>query len=376
MSRQSTTWLVVTVAWCVAAGCSRTQGATSPRPAAGAVRVRVAPVLHKDVVYEVKALGSLEAEELVQVTAEVEGAVSEVRFHEGDRVGPSTVLARIDPERYALQAAQAEASWKKAAADVERARQERQRREELAGQELVAAEELNRARQEFDRLEAEADAAKATYDLSLQQRRRAELRPPRAGVIDTRAVETGEYVRVGTSLATLVDTSRLRLRFKVSETDSLRAAPGQSVRFGVAALAGRSFEGRVYHVGEVADPATRQVEVLAWVQNPGVLKPGFFAEVSFVSGVQSDAVVVPAGAIQASEQGFVAYVVEDGRARLRPVELGLRTEEGEVEIRSGLEATEQVVVEGSDRLHDGAAVEVAGDASSAVAAEGSRESAP
>ena len=76
-------------------------GAEPARPSgqggSRALNVRVAPVAARDVVYRVQALGSLEAEELVQVTAEVEGAVTQVLFHEGDRVTAETVLARIDP---------------------------------------------------------------------------------------------------------------------------------------------------------------------------------------------------------------------------------------------------------------------------------------
>jgi len=153
-----------------------------------------------------------------------------------------------------------------------------------------------------------------------------------------------------------VDTSRLRLRFKVSEGESLRARQGQDVQFRVRALGEQAFPARIYHVGEVADPATRQVEVLAWVKNPGVLKPGFFAEATLASESKKGATVVPEGAVQASEKGFVTYVVQGGKARLRPVQVGLRTEKG-VEILSGVAAGESVIVEGSDRISDGVTVQ-------------------
>jgi hypothetical protein len=68
---------------------------------------------------------------------------------------------------------------------------------------------------------------------------------------------------------------------------------------------------------------------------------------------KKDALVVPEGAVQASEQGFVTYVVEKGKARLRPIGIGLRTGTGVVEILSGVKAQETVVIEGSDRLADG-----------------------
>jgi RND family efflux transporter MFP subunit len=130
------------------------------------------------------------------------------------------------------------------------------------------------------------------------------------------------------------------------------------VTFRVAPLGPRDFTARIYHVGRIADSTTRQVEVLGWVDNPGDLKPGFFAEVTLSGEEHKEALVVPESAIQASEQGFVTYVVQEGKAVLRPVQLGLRTGTGIVEILEGLKAGEAVVTEGSDRLADGIPVEV------------------
>jgi RND family efflux transporter MFP subunit len=345
----------------LAAGCGSGAGSAA-KPAAQGVPVRTAVVAAQDVVYSIKAIGSLEAEEVMQVTAEVEGAVSDVAFHEGDRVGPDTVLVRIDPERYRLEAARAEATHQKAVSDAERAKADQDRREALAQQQLVAVEELNRSRAETGNLTAEAAAAKAAWDIARQNQRRSDVRPSRVGVINTRSVDTGRFVKVGDVLATLVDTSRLRLRFKVSEAESLRARQKDSVLFRVAALGERDFEAKIYHVGEMADPATRQVEVMGWVQNPGVLKPGFFAEVTLATEAHKAALVVPEGAIQASERGFIVYTVHAGKAQLKLVTIGLRTGTGIVEILSGLVAGETVVVQGNDRLADGVDVQAVGGA--------------
>lgn len=350
----------------VTAGCKNdsnaknaARGGKSQGPRA--LTVRTAGVQTRNVVYKIQALGSLEAEELVQVPAQVGGAVTEVLFNEGDRVTADTVLVRIDPDRYRLQAEQAEAAYRKATADWKRADADSKRREELAQQQLVAAEELNRAQLEAERLAAEMASAKASLDLSLQNSRRSEVRAPRPGVINTRNVSTGQFVQTGTVLATLVDPGRLRLRFKVSENESLSAKTGETVTFRVAALGSREFQAKVYHVGDIADPQTRQVEVLGWVKNPGALKPGFFAEVTLVTQEHKQALVVPESAVQASEQGFVAYVVENGIARVHPLQIGLRSGDGSVEITSGLQPGEQVVVEGSDRLADGMAVQAAAE---------------
>jgi RND family efflux transporter MFP subunit len=315
--------------------------------------VRVAPVLVQEVIYQIKALGSLEAEEMVQVTAEVEGAVSDVRFHEGDRVNPQTVLAQIDPERYRVELDRAKAALDQSKAELGRAQADLKRREELSAAQLVAAEEMTRSRGENARLSAAVEVTRAALGIAQQNFRKAEVRAPRGGVINTRTVETGAYVKLGSVLATLVDTSRLRLRFKVSDGESLRARQNGDVKFRVSAIGPQDFPARIYHVGEVADPGTRQVEVLAWVKNPGPLKPGFFAEVTLAGEARKNALIMPEGAVQASEQGFVTYVVDQGKAHLRPIEIGLRTGNGSVEILSGVKPQETVVIEGSDRLADG-----------------------
>jgi multidrug efflux system membrane fusion protein len=349
---------ILLLSTCLALAC---RGGAEPAGSAGrdavrALNVRTAPVAMRDVTYTVQALGSLEAEEMVQVTAEVSGAVAEVLFHEGDRVTPETVLLRIDPDKYRLEAVRAEAAHRRALADWQRADADMKRREALAQDELVAAEELNRARQETERLAADVAAAKAALDIARKNLERSDVRPSRAGVINTRTVDTGQFVQAGTVLATLVDLSRLRLRFKISDAESLTARVGQTVMFRVASLGQQEFQARVYHVGDVADPTTRQVEVLAWVKNPGVLKPGFFAEVALAIRTREKAIVVPESAVQASERGFVVYVEEGDRARQRPVQIGLRTDDGSVEIVSGLRSGETIVVEGSDRLAEGVAI--------------------
>jgi multidrug efflux system membrane fusion protein len=324
--------------------------------------VRVAEVAVRDVIHTIRALGSLEPRDLVQVTAQVEGVATDVRLREGDRVTPETLLLRIDPERYRLEAERAEAVYNQASAELRRADADLERREALAENQLVALEELARSRSERAGLEAAVEVARAARGIARQNVDRSEVRPPIAGVIDTRRVDTGQFVKAGDLLATIVDAGRLRLRFKVSEAESLRPRPGGEVSFRVAPLGAREFRGRIYHVGRVADATTRQVEILAWVDEVSDLKPGFFAEVLLAGETKKQALVVPEGSVQDSEQGFVAYIVDKETARLQSVQIGLRTEEGDVEILAGLEPGQTVVIEGSDRLADGLAVEPVADA--------------
>ncbi|HQR44802.1 MAG TPA: efflux RND transporter periplasmic adaptor subunit [Thermoanaerobaculia bacterium] len=361
MLKKPKTPLLLLLAGALLPACGGTGGADAKKGKGGrGLAVRTASVAARDVVYRVQALGSLEPEEFLQITAEVSGAVKEVLFNAGDDVTAETVLVRIDPDRYRLEAERAAASHRRAVADWKRAESDLARREALAKERLVADEELIRARQEAERLAADAASAQAASAIAQQNLERSSVRAPRRGKVNTRTVDPGQFVQTGNLLATLVDLHRLRLRFKVSEAESLKATVGQSVTFRVASLGSAAFTARVYHVGGTADPATRQVEILAWVDNPGVLKPGFFAEVTLSTGNQKGALVVAESAVQASERGFVVYAVEGGRATARPVKIGLRTGDGSVEILSGLAAGETIVTEGSDRLTEGMAVDAAG----------------
>jgi multidrug efflux system membrane fusion protein len=332
------------------------QGGPGGRGRAPAIPVRAGLVKVEQVTYSIQAVGSLEAEDMIQVTAEVDGVLTQVNFREGDQVGKGTVLATIDPERYRLEADRAEANYRRAIAEGAQAAATLARREALAKENLVSVEDLNQSRTADERFAADAAAAKAARDLAAQNLSRSWVKPRRGGVIDKRLVDTGTFVRTGTQIAALVDLSRLRLRFRVSETESLKAKKGQIARFRVAAAGDRDFGATIYHVGQVADPTSRQVEVLAWVQNPGVLKPGFFAEVSLPSESKKDAIIIPETAVQASDRGFVAFVIQDGKAQVRQVELGPRTGGGLVEILSGLNPGETIVFQGSDRITNGTAV--------------------
>ena len=338
--------------------------ATAPAPASAppgrVIKVAAEPVAVRDVTYSIEAIGSIEAEEEVQVTSGVEGVVTKVSFREGDSVTTRSVLAEIDPEIFRLRAERARATLDQMAAQEKQALAELRRREELQRQEppLVSAEEVERARQEADRLRAAGAEARATWELAEQDRRRSIVRPLVAGVVNRKSVVTGQHVESSDVIATLADTRRLRLRFKVSEQESVRLGDGMVVTFSTAAYPGRTFDARIFHVSSSADPQSRMVECLARVEE-GVasLKPGFFAEVKAAIESHKNAIVIPERAILATEKGFVVYEVENGVARERQVSVGLRTKDGDVEIVSGLSPGAVVVTDGGAVLKDGAAVE-------------------
>lgn len=338
-------------------------GAPAPggAPAGRTFRVRTAPVERRDVTYTVEAVGSIETERETQVVAGVEGIVTSVRFREGDAVTPATTLATIDPDRYRMQADRARANFEKIDAQYRQAIADQKRREDLLKQTppLVSEEEVERARQETEQMRASVAEARAQDEMARQDQERSIVRPLVPGVINSRTVSVGQHVEAKAVLATLVDTRRLNVRFRVSEQESTRLGDGLEIRFTSAPRPGHEFRARVFHVSSTADPATRMVEVLARIEKDvQLLKPGFFAEVKADIESHKGAIVIPDRAVLPTERGFVTYEVKEGRAILRPVSLGLRTRDGAIEILGGLTPDAVVVTDGGDILRDGAPVQV------------------
>ncbi|MGZ8710115.1 MAG: efflux RND transporter periplasmic adaptor subunit, partial [Thermoanaerobaculia bacterium] len=117
---------------------------------------------------------------------------------------------------------------------------------------------------------------------------------------------------------------------------------------------------RITHVAAAANQASRMVDVTAHVVNPDrpELRPGAFARVTVPIGSTRDAPVIPQTAIRPSEKGFLAYTVEGGVARQRILTLGMRTADGQVEVKQGLKPGETLVIRGAEALRDGAKVKV------------------
>jgi len=351
-----------------APGCSKSSSKAPPGGKGGGAHgrtlqfpVEVRPVEVRAVEYTVHGIGSIEPFEQVQVTARVAGAVDAVAFAEGDKVRAGKVLVTIDAARFGVAHKQAEAdvAGAKAALDDAQAGLDRRLRAEKTSPGLIPAEEIATYRTKVETASADLAARKLAAQRAELDLHDAYVRAPVAGVIQTRTVQTGQYVQPGTVLATLVRRDPLLVKFDVAETDAAHLAPKMPVHFRVAGM-DRAFTAKIKLVAELADPVSRMVKVTAEVDDPDAdkVRAGAFAQVTVPIGGRPDAPVVPESAVRPSEKGFLAYIVEHGVARERVVELGMRTSDGLVEVRKGLAAGDQLVVRGAEALRDGAPVKV------------------
>jgi membrane fusion protein (multidrug efflux system) len=328
------------------------QADSADKPAAGgpggagggapAMPVEVAVAKRDTVVDAIQATGQIEAVQAIELRPEVEGRITHIYVDEGRIVGRGTPLFKIDD-------AELRAQIERAAADRDLARQALTRTKDLLAQNASTTQELERA-------DAAARSTQASLDLLNLRLARSTVRAPFAGVVGRRLVSLGDYVTSSTRLVTLQTFDPQRAVFQVPERYAERLALNQTVAFRVAALPGREFTGVVDFVDPVVQLPARTITVKARVPNPRrELQAGMFIEARLATAVRPDAVVIPEDAVLSLQGSRVVWVVADGKAARREVTLGVRTP-GFVEATSGVQAGEQVVVGGAERLQPGAPV--------------------
>lgn len=350
------------------AGCSKGGAQAQPGGGGGGAGkrsvefpVEARPVESRQVEYTINAVGSLDAFERVEVTSRVAGAIERVLFAEGQVVQRGQALVEIEPERYRLAVAAAEATVQKEQAARSEAQAGFERRQTASAKNpgLIRGEEIETWRTRVQTAAAQISQAQAALAQARLNLRDAFVRAPVSGIIQTRTVQTGQYVQAGTVLATLIRRDPLLLRFRVPEIEAGPLQPGMVARFTVAE-SNTPHTARITHVAAAASNASRMVDVTANVadSNQRELRPGAFARVVVAVGNQRTAPVIPQTAIRPSERGFLAFVIDNGVARQRVLTLGMRTADGQVEVKTGINPGELLVVRGAEALREGAKVRV------------------
>jgi membrane fusion protein (multidrug efflux system) len=322
------------------------------------VPVSVEQVEPRTLYETVRGIGTLRAEEVVEVRPEFSARVVKINFVEGQRVSAGEVLFRLDDSKLEKE----EQAWEArlAAAKVRRdnAKRRFERFDPLAETRAVSGDERDQVKTAFE--EAQASVREIAADLERVRERLDDttIEAPFDGSISESTVDVGDFVEIGEHLATLYDIDPLEVAFTVPGRYVGRVHEGQKVTVHVDAFPDEEFRGSVHFVSPSLAEATRAYLVKALVTNAdGKLKPGAFASAVVTVATHADRPVVPEQALVATRTGYIVYVVEDGTARRRDVRIGLR-EPGIVEIEDGVAVGESVVSAGQMNVSDGAPVAV------------------
>jgi membrane fusion protein (multidrug efflux system) len=291
------------------------------------------------VVDAVRATGRIEAVQAVELRPDEQGRIVELLFEEGQAVAAGTPLVQID-------AAMLRAHRERAIADRDLTRQQLERVQRLLAQNAASPADL-------ERVEAGARSAEAALAVLELQIERTTVRAPFAGRVGQRFVSVGDYATSATPVLTLQTTDPQRAVIEVPERHAATLRRGQTVEFTVASQPGRVFHAVVDFIDPVVQPASRTIVVKARAPNgEQLLKAGMFIEARLATATRAGAIVVREDAIQPLRTANVVWAVVDGHASRRVVQLGTRSQ-GVVEILSGVQAGEQVVVGGLERMAEG-----------------------
>jgi membrane fusion protein, multidrug efflux system len=383
----------------------RTDANTPAQPAA--VDVTTAPAIVRELPRFFEATGSMTGDEQTDVAPSVAGKVVAIGIDLGSYVKRGQMIARLDDVDAKLRVEQAEAQVEQAKSALRQAEEKVGIRAgqsfdpnkvpdvanarvalELAEKNLRRSEKLiesgDISRSMYDQQKAQRDQLREQYEsaLSLARQNYAAVMTARAnvanavsqlglarrnlsytlvfspidGFVAERTADIGEYVSPNAKIATIVRTNPLRVRIDIPEQAIPVVTVGQSVSVTTSAWPDRNFSGRIARISPNVTPTSRTLTVEAEIENSsGALKPGQFATVRILQSRAEPAVLVPSRAVRSESGVNRVFVIKDGHAEERLVQLG-QTEGDLVEIKTGIAGDESVATSNVEQLSNGIAV--------------------
>lgn len=327
-----------------------------------AILVTMTPAQQREFVDEIEAVGTAKAKESIDLTAKSAETIGKINFVDGQKVDAGFVVAELTLREQS-------ADLTAARAELNEATKAHQRIQELSAKGFAT-------RAQLDQTLAARDTAAAKVKALESRVTDRVIRAPFAGVLGLRRVSVGTLVKPGDVVTTLDDITVIKLDFTVPEAFLGGLKDGMAVRARVAAYPDKMFEGKVVGIDTRIDPVSRAVALRAEVANPdGLLKPGMLMTVALLNN-RRVALSVPEQSLVPLEDRQYVYVVKaDNKAERREVKIGAR-QPGFVEILSGLQAGENIVVEGTLRLRPGATVRIEGQEPRGKKEEGGGEGKP
>jgi membrane fusion protein, multidrug efflux system len=404
------TFTILILAVVTTSSCAQKQEQATPTPIVQGVKIETVAKQSIDATYE--AVGTVRAKNTSVVSSRIMGSIVGMKVREGDVVRSGQVLVVIDSREAGIQAGKSDAGlveMRNALDEVDRSIKAAEsgqtaadanrrltastfnRYQKLLERQSISPQEFDEAKARRDMADAEAERASRMLQ-SLQAKRRQALAridqakadvagsrvyssftrigAPISGVVVSRQADVGYMATPGAPLLTIESGTDYRLEAAVQESRLNTIHPGDQVRVQIDALGPQELAGSVVEIVPAADSASRTYLVKISIAPPngehGVIRSGLYGKARFTTG-QTQALTVPRSAVIEHGQLTSVFVVDQsGLARMRLVKTG-KTYNERVEVLSGLNEGEQIVVDGVTALNDGSRVKEAAQGLSPVA---------
>ena len=340
--------VTVAVALVTAAACKGKDAAEDVKPPeVPTIVADAAKVTRRTMIDELVVRGTIAAvpNEDVKVSALVPGRVITVMVAEGDTVQQGQAIAELDRQPLQDQRRQSAAAVEQAKAQLENARLNLQRNQQLFERGIAAGKEVEDARKDLVSAQAVLEQANAALNTADRQLERAHVRSPIAGQVVKRMVSGGEQVD-GTAAQPIVEIAnldRVELNANVPSEHLSQIKIGQPVVVATDAYAGRTFVGAVLTIAPAVDTTTNAALVRIRITNAGrLLKVGMFAEAHVEIGQHANALIVPPSAVVRDQNSAVVYVLTGDTAQRTAVKVGLERPDA-IEILEGVKDGQTVL---------------------------------
>ena len=315
----------------------------SPRVAEG-VPVKVSVVGTGEISQHVLYSATVEAEETIDIYARGSGLVRRVLVEEGERVREGQVLIELVDDELKLNEAEAKLAYQKLESQLKR-------KEELFNRQLLAKEE-------YEDLKINVEQSKIRWERARLSLNYARVRAPVSGVISRRSVKLGDRIGASTKLYEMVNLSRLIAYVHVPGQGMHNLAIGQPALITTDFLPGTKFEGKILRISPVVDPGSGTFKVTLELKSKNrLLRPGMFVNAHIVTATHPKAVLVPKRAVVYDDGMPHVFVVSDSTVNKVRFEMGFDDTEF-VEVLTGVQKGDQIVVVGQNGLKDKAKVRI------------------
>jgi multidrug efflux system membrane fusion protein len=334
-------------------------GAGAPTP------VGLATAAKGDIPVVIRALGTVVPLQTVNVKTQITGQLIKVEFKEGQMVKQGDLLAVVDPRPYDVALQQAIGQQQKDEALLKNAQVDLERYKKLVDQQSIARQQYDTQISLVRQYEAALVIDQAQVDAAKLNVTYTKIMSPLTGRIGLRLVDPGNYVTMAdaTSICIIIQVQPISVIFTIPEDSlppvrqRLKAGASLEVRVLDRAMKSELSVGRLDTHDNVIDTTTGTVKLRGVFDNKDeTLFPNQFVNVRLLVDTVKDATVVPVSAIQRGQPGTFVYLVKaDDTVEIRVVELGVSDGEKQ-QITNGLQVGDQVVIDGTDRLRDGAKI--------------------
>jgi RND family efflux transporter MFP subunit len=308
------------------------------------IPVSVAAASYKNLSESLTLIGTFEPHKDIKLVSEITGKVVKVGVEEGQFVKPGQLIAQVDNEMIRAQLIAAEANFERAQKDV------------------VRFENLRKGNAATDIQVEDANLRLKSAESQLltlrKQLRNTTIVAPIGGTVTTRSFELGSVLLPGTALVEITDISKLKLLVQVPEKEVVKYKEGGQINVQADVYPGVTFSGKVTLVGVKADAAHNYpVEIMVANQASQPLRAGMYGRAATGVAVKDSALAIPRAALIGSVKNPQVYVVDNNKAVLKNIRIGADSQ-GQVEVVSGLQAGEKVVVSGQINLENNSQVSI------------------